>query len=381
MTICDPKTLSPRYLSDTAATAVSSLSIPLSTLTEIERRIVYRQQQTRDFFALGNSRPPGQSSWFVRGRARRFDCPDEARIGSLGVQERRPLRRQSDDHHFGLLLVLTVTAGPLLHKSAFCLPLRYGPPSMSRAFAASLVERQKSDGFSLCRREEEKLAVHFRPLEPKPWMKLAGCAARDPEMIAELQRLEAIIEEEFEQIDEDEWNLDSNAISDWWQGRPALLAVLEKAAAVYLPVPVLAEFRFGILKSNRRAQMEVWFEDAKRLTSILTADAQTAECYAQIRHTLETQGRRIPMNDLWIAAPTAHPFPGHPFRRRGKPRTGFLVTPMALQSARTVLYQSVTADRDRVGEGNHLANWGRRRLFQISAPGDRQGAALHARVA
>ena len=53
MTICDPKTLSPRYLSDTAATAVSSLSIPLSTLTEIERRIVYSQQQTRDFFALG----------------------------------------------------------------------------------------------------------------------------------------------------------------------------------------------------------------------------------------------------------------------------------------------------------------------------------------
>jgi tRNA(fMet)-specific endonuclease VapC len=96
--------------------------------------------------------------------------------------------------------------------------------------------------------------------------------------------------------------LDSNAISDWWQGRPALLAVLEKAAAVYLPVPVLAEFRFGILKSTRRAQMEVWFDEAKRLTSILNADADTAECYARIRHNLETQGRRIPMNDLWIAA-------------------------------------------------------------------------------
>ena len=48
--------------------------------------------------------------------------------------------------------------------------------------------------------------------------------------------------------------LDSNAISDWWQGRAALLI------AVYLPVPVLAEFRFGILKSTRRAQMEVSFE-------------------------------------------------------------------------------------------------------------------------
>jgi hypothetical protein len=74
MTICDPKTLSPRYLSDTAATAVSSLSIPLSTLTEIERRIVYSQQQTRDFFALGEQQAAGAIVVVVCGRARRFDC-------------------------------------------------------------------------------------------------------------------------------------------------------------------------------------------------------------------------------------------------------------------------------------------------------------------
>ena len=52
---------------------------------------------------------------------------------------------------------------------------------------------------------EEKLAGPFRPADPKPWMKLAGCASRDPEMIAELQRLDAIFEGEFEQIDEDDW--------------------------------------------------------------------------------------------------------------------------------------------------------------------------------
>jgi hypothetical protein len=51
---------------------------------------------------------------------------------------------------------------------------------------------------------EEKLTRRSRPPDPKPWMKLAGCAARDPEMITELQRLEAIIEEEFEQIDEED---------------------------------------------------------------------------------------------------------------------------------------------------------------------------------
>jgi hypothetical protein len=43
--------------------------------------------------------------------ARRFDCLRRGQVGSLGVQERRPPRRQSDDHHFGSLLVLTATAG------------------------------------------------------------------------------------------------------------------------------------------------------------------------------------------------------------------------------------------------------------------------------
>jgi hypothetical protein len=49
----------------------------------------------------------------------------------------------------------------------------------------------------------EKLAAP--PADPRPWMKLAGCAANDPEMKAELQRIEKIIEDEFEQIDPKDW--------------------------------------------------------------------------------------------------------------------------------------------------------------------------------
>jgi hypothetical protein len=51
----------------------------------------------------------------------------------------------------------------------------------------------------------EKLAASARKPDLKPWMKLAGCAANDPEMIAELKRMEKIIEDEFEKIDEDDW--------------------------------------------------------------------------------------------------------------------------------------------------------------------------------
>jgi hypothetical protein len=39
----------------------------------------------------------------------------------------------------------------------------------------------------------------------KPWMKFAGIAAQDPEMIAEMKRIEKVIEENFGQIEEDQW--------------------------------------------------------------------------------------------------------------------------------------------------------------------------------
>ena len=59
MTICDPKNI-------VAAVSLGqrgdSCFLPvdtLSTLTEIERRIVYSQQQTRDFFALGEQQAAG----------------------------------------------------------------------------------------------------------------------------------------------------------------------------------------------------------------------------------------------------------------------------------------------------------------------------------
>jgi hypothetical protein len=50
----------------------------------------------------------------------------------------------------------------------------------------------------------DKLAKRPTPAE-KPWMKFAGIAANDPEMAAELKRIEQIVDENFEQIDAEEW--------------------------------------------------------------------------------------------------------------------------------------------------------------------------------
>jgi hypothetical protein len=50
----------------------------------------------------------------------------------------------------------------------------------------------------------EKLGKRPGPAE-KPWMKFAGIAAQDPEMVAELKRIEQIVDENFGQIEEEDW--------------------------------------------------------------------------------------------------------------------------------------------------------------------------------
>lgn len=50
----------------------------------------------------------------------------------------------------------------------------------------------------------EKLAAPSRTT-PKPWMALAGCAANDPEMLTELNRIDKIIDDEFGQVDQEDW--------------------------------------------------------------------------------------------------------------------------------------------------------------------------------
>jgi metal-responsive CopG/Arc/MetJ family transcriptional regulator len=51
---------------------------------------------------------------------------------------------------------------------------------------------------------QDKLAKRPTHAE-KPWMKFAGIAANDPEMVAELRRIEQIVDENFGQIEEEEW--------------------------------------------------------------------------------------------------------------------------------------------------------------------------------
>ena len=96
--------------------------------------------------------------------------------------------------------------------------------------------------------------------------------------------------------------IDTNAMSGWWLGTPGIVQEIRGADRLCVPVPVLAEFRFGIMKSRLRDRMESWLGEVLTTVEVLPADEVTTVWYALIRYDLEKIGRPIPMNDLWIAA-------------------------------------------------------------------------------
>lgn len=96
--------------------------------------------------------------------------------------------------------------------------------------------------------------------------------------------------------------LDTNALSAFIDGDPALGARLSVESHPSIPVIVLGEFRYGISGSRHRNQYEQWLEDHLADFEILPVTDATAIVYARLRGSLKKIGRPIPANDVWIAA-------------------------------------------------------------------------------
>ena len=96
--------------------------------------------------------------------------------------------------------------------------------------------------------------------------------------------------------------LDTNALSAWADADAALLCVLPKDRLWRLPVVALGEFLYGIRRSREHSRLERWIEQVKGACALIAIDADTADCYAQIREELRSAATPIPENDIWIAA-------------------------------------------------------------------------------
>jgi tRNA(fMet)-specific endonuclease VapC len=99
--------------------------------------------------------------------------------------------------------------------------------------------------------------------------------------------------------------LDTNIYSDFAEGLPDVVDLLATSgASLFMPSIVLGELTYGFMKGSRREINENKLHQfISRLNiEIVTVDEHVARKYAVIYTSLAKKGRKIPINDVWIAA-------------------------------------------------------------------------------
>lgn len=98
--------------------------------------------------------------------------------------------------------------------------------------------------------------------------------------------------------------LDTNGYRLVMDGDERAVRLVQQAAMVCLPVPVIAELRFGFLNGTRGKRNDdvlTRFLAAPRV-EVLARDEATTRHYATLKLQLKKQGTPIPINDVWTAA-------------------------------------------------------------------------------
>ena len=98
--------------------------------------------------------------------------------------------------------------------------------------------------------------------------------------------------------------LDTNRLTDLFQGDAELADRLGECDEVFIPLIVLAEIKAGFYGGSQQHRNENLLQRllAKRTVGILVPARETAEHYARLFVQLKRAGTPVPDNDLWIAA-------------------------------------------------------------------------------
>jgi tRNA(fMet)-specific endonuclease VapC len=98
--------------------------------------------------------------------------------------------------------------------------------------------------------------------------------------------------------------LDTNRYRDFCEGDQEVLAHIQRAEQIVLPLPVVGELRAGFacgtLARKNEAVLNRFLQEER--VTVLCMDEATSFWYARLFRQLREQGTPIPTNDLWIAA-------------------------------------------------------------------------------
>ena len=96
--------------------------------------------------------------------------------------------------------------------------------------------------------------------------------------------------------------LDTNAVSALFTGDASIEKTVMESKRQHLPVVVIGEYRYGLLRSRHRRLLGRLLETLIEESVVLHVDEETAASYSDVKDELRRRGRPIPANDLWIAA-------------------------------------------------------------------------------
>jgi tRNA(fMet)-specific endonuclease VapC len=98
--------------------------------------------------------------------------------------------------------------------------------------------------------------------------------------------------------------LDTSFIIHILQGDDAAVEIYKSMEEAYVPVIVIGELLYGVNKSAKNKQIANRKEinEAIETLPVLGVDEDTAQIYADIKHSLLKAGYALPENDIWISA-------------------------------------------------------------------------------
>lgn len=98
--------------------------------------------------------------------------------------------------------------------------------------------------------------------------------------------------------------LDTNAYSALARGAPTIVEVIKTASEMWLPLPAIAELRYGFAKGSQAERNEQNLQRflAQPQIAIAVPTIKTTKYYAELQLLCQQKGRALSQNDIWIAA-------------------------------------------------------------------------------
>lgn len=96
--------------------------------------------------------------------------------------------------------------------------------------------------------------------------------------------------------------LDTNIVIAFFNKEINIVEKVALSGGIFISSTILGELYFGAQKSRKKHENLITIEQFISESSVLSCDISTAREFGTIKHQLQSKGKPIPDNDIWIAA-------------------------------------------------------------------------------